>query len=80
MGCQSFAIDLPAENINWELSGGLTMTDVADHGDGYLPVDTRRTLIRPEGERWLVWWESERRGRCRRETPGGSQSKHLGIL
>lgn len=33
----------------------LTVTDVADHGDGYLPVDAHRTLIRPEREWWVEW-------------------------
>lgn len=56
MGCQSFAIDLPSANINAALSDVLTVTDVADHGDGYLPVDARRTLIRPERE-WRLEWE-----------------------
>lgn len=45
MGCQSFAIDLPSANI----SVALTVTDEAGRGDGYLPVDGRGTLMRPEG-------------------------------
>lgn len=45
MRCQSFAIDLPSANI----SAASTVTDEAGRGDGYLPVDGRGTLIRPEG-------------------------------